>query len=37
MHAEVSSDEPGRCPRCGMALAPREGAQTHDEEHPHDR
>src|SRR5262245_8432723 len=24
MHAEVSSDQPGRCPKCGMKLVPRE-------------
>jgi hypothetical protein len=23
MHPEVKSSEPGRCPKCGMALEPR--------------
>ena len=32
MHPEVSSNEPGRCPECGMNLVPREKS----EEHPHD-
>jgi Cu+-exporting ATPase len=26
MHPEVVSDHPGSCPKCGMALEPREGA-----------
>jgi Ni,Fe-hydrogenase III large subunit len=26
MHPEVVSDEPGRCPKCGMDLVPREAA-----------
>ena len=36
MHAGVSSNEPGRCPKCGMQLVPRESTEHHDgEEHPH--
>ncbi len=27
MHPEVSQDEPGRCPECGMDLEPREGSE----------
>lgn len=26
MHPEVVSDQPGRCPKCGMKLVPREAA-----------
>ena len=36
MHAEVSSDQPGRCPKCGMKLVPRESTEPKPEEHPHD-
>jgi hypothetical protein len=25
MHPEVKSDQPGKCPKCGMALMPQEG------------
>lgn len=32
MHPEISSEEPGRCSKCGMNLVPREKS----EEHPHD-
>ncbi|MDP9427232.1 MAG: hypothetical protein M3P37_14735 [Actinomycetota bacterium] len=38
MHPEVTSAEPGSCPRCGMDLVPREaaGGASHDhEEHGH--
>jgi hypothetical protein len=31
MHPEVSADQAGRCPKCGMNLVPRE-----PKEHPHD-
>jgi hypothetical protein len=34
MHPEVSSDVPGRCPKCGMALVPRAETEK-QEEHPH--
>lgn len=27
MHPEVVSDEPGRCPKCGMALVEKEGGR----------
>lgn len=33
MHPEVSSNEPGRCPECGMKLVPREKTEEHE---PHD-
>lgn len=36
MHAEVTSDQPGRCPKCGMKLKPREKVEAQHEEHPHD-
>lgn len=36
MHAEVSSDQAGSCPKCGMKLVPRESAEPQHEEHPHD-
>ncbi len=36
MHAEVTSDQPGRCPQCGMKLEPREKTGEEQEEHPHD-
>lgn len=36
MHAEVSSDQPGSCPKCGMKLVPRESTEPTPEEHPHD-
>ncbi len=33
MHPEVTDDEPGSCPKCGMDLVPREAAgDTHDHE-----
>ena len=35
MHPAVTSDEPGRCPECGMALVPRPEAED-AQEHPHD-
>jgi hypothetical protein len=28
MHPEVVSDKPGRCPKCGMKLVPKEPART---------
>jgi hypothetical protein len=28
MHPEVTSDQPGRCPKCGMALVPAQGTTT---------
>ena len=39
MHPEVTSDQPGRCPKCGMFLQPADGgdapaAQHHDHQHP---
>ena len=34
MHPEVTSDEPGSCPRCGMDLVPRETAGGMDQGHP---
>ena len=39
MHPEVTSDHPGRCPKCGMFLQPADGgdapaAQHHDHQHP---
>lgn len=37
MHAEVSSDQPGRCSKCGMKLVPRENAAPKAEEHHHGR
>ena len=27
MHPEVTSDKPGRCPRCGMKLVPKQPAE----------
>ncbi len=36
MHAEISSDQPGSCPKCGMKLVPRESTEPKPEEHPHD-
>ena len=38
MHPEVTSDHPGRCPKCGMFLQPADGgdapaAQHHDHQH----
>lgn len=27
MHPEVTSDKPGRCPKCGMKLVPKEPAE----------
>ena len=33
MHPDITSDEPGSCPRCGMDLVPREAAgDAHDHE-----
>lgn len=26
MHPEVTSDKPGKCPKCGMKLVPKAGA-----------
>jgi heavy metal-binding protein len=37
MHPEVTSEEQGRCPKCGMALVPRQEAEVPGEEHPHER
>src|SRR5262245_12335774 len=37
MHAEVSSDQPGHCPKCGMTLVPRGNAEPVDGGHPHER
>jgi hypothetical protein len=34
MHPEVTSDEPGSCPKCGMDLVPRETAGGMDQGHP---
>jgi Cu+-exporting ATPase len=34
MHPEVVRDEPGSCPKCGMALEPRTAAADEDEENP---
>lgn len=36
MHAEVTANEAGRCPKCSMQLVPRAGQEPHQEEHPHD-
>ncbi len=36
MHGEITSDQPGRCPECGMELVPREQSGDEQEEHPHD-
>lgn len=33
MHPEVVSPQPGRCPKCGMKLVPREPTQGHGHEH----
>jgi FtsP/CotA-like multicopper oxidase with cupredoxin domain len=35
MHPEVTSDEPGRCPKCGMKLLPAQlvGSAGHEEHH----
>jgi Ni,Fe-hydrogenase III large subunit len=35
MHPDVTSDEPGSCPKCGMDLVPREaaGGMDHDQGH----
>ena len=27
MHPEILSKEPGRCPKCGMKLVPKESAE----------
>jgi hypothetical protein len=27
MHPEVTSDKPGKCPKCGMKLVPKEPAE----------
>ncbi len=35
MHPEISSDDPGRCPTCGMQLVAREGAELPRGEHSH--
>ncbi len=29
MHPEVTSDKPGKCPKCGMELVPKEGKKDH--------
>jgi Ni,Fe-hydrogenase III large subunit len=34
MHPEVTSEEPGSCPKCGMDLVPRETAGGMDQGHP---
>ena len=43
MHPEVISDEPGKCPKCGMALVPARSKPTiarseheHDQDHEHE-
>ncbi|HEY5700451.1 MAG TPA: multicopper oxidase domain-containing protein, partial [Acidimicrobiales bacterium] len=42
MHPEVTSDEPGTCPKCGMKLIPADpdgppkGEPAHEHEHGHD-
>ncbi len=33
MHSEVTSDKPGKCPKCGMALIPKEMKMDHDMGH----
>jgi hypothetical protein len=33
MHPEVASDQPGRCPKCGMKLVAREEEQHEEQEH----
>ena len=33
MHPEVASDKPGRCPKCGMQLVPKDEVQTHAVDH----
>ncbi len=33
MHQEIRSDQPGKCPKCGMSLVPAKGKNTDD----HDR
>ena len=35
MHPEVTSDKPGNCSKCGMALVPKEDAATADTSHAH--
>jgi hypothetical protein len=38
MHPEVSSDKPGKCPKCGMELVKRESSasdSTSEEKHTH--
>jgi len=32
MHPEIEQDHPGTCPKCGMALEPKGGAATDDED-----
>ncbi len=29
MHPEIISDRPGKCPKCGMELVPKEGETDH--------
>ncbi len=36
MHPEVTSEQPGRCPKCGMNLVPREDAAPDRAEDRHD-
>lgn len=33
MHPEVTSDKPGKCPKCGMDLVPKSGSNEHDHHH----
>ena len=33
MHPEVEQSEPGRCPKCGMALVPKGSMESHEHHH----
>ncbi|AFM12947.1 hypothetical protein Turpa_2302 [Turneriella parva DSM 21527] len=35
MHPEVQSDKPGKCPKCGMKLVPREPKKNKEPSHEH--